>query len=419
MTGPIDTNADLEQVGHPADSRRDPEVVRVQLQQWLTAKLGASAEPTVDAVTVPTASGMSNDTILFDAEWSTLFDAEWSTLFDAEWSTLFDAEWSTDETRSTHRLVARIAPANTTLPVFPSYNLGRQFQVIRAVGSHSAVPVPAAYWCEPSSAALGAEFFVMERVDGDVPPDAMPYNFDSWLSQANSTDRARLQDTSVRVLAQLHAIPEPQQCFSFLLDEHTDGMKLTADQALRDHVAAQRRYYAWVIGDGPRSSLIERGFDWIESHWPTPAGPAVLCWGDARIGNIIYSNFEPAAVLDWEMASFGPREMDLGWMIYLHRFFEDIAALAGLPGLPDFLRRDDVVKRYRELSSHRPTQLDFYTCYAALRHAIIMFRIQSRAVAFGLAQAPADPNDLIMHRKAVEAMLAGTYWSGVDAGFGE
>ena len=42
-------------------------------------------------------------------------------------------------------------------------------------------------------------------------------------------------------------------------------------------------------------------------------GPDVLSWGDARIGNIIYAGFEPAAVLDWEMAALGPRELDVSW----------------------------------------------------------------------------------------------------------
>jgi aminoglycoside phosphotransferase (APT) family kinase protein len=109
------------------------------------------------------------------------------------------------------------------------------------------------------------------------------------------------------------------------------------------------------------------------------------------------------------MATLGPRELDLGWMAYLHRFFEDIAEVAGLGGLPDFLRVDEIAATYAELTGHAPRNLEYYTVYAALRQATIMLRIQTRAIHFGQAVAPEDPDDMIMHRASLEAMLDGTY----------
>ncbi|RZK94403.1 MAG: phosphotransferase family protein, partial [Rhodococcus sp. (in: high G+C Gram-positive bacteria)] len=141
--------------------------------------------------------------------------------------------------------------------------------------------------------------------------------------------------------------------------------------------------------------------------------PAVFCWGDARIGNMMFEDFRPVAVLDWEMAALGPRELDLGWMTYLHRFFEDIAAAAGLDGMPDFLRLDDLAALYEQLTGHTPRDLEYYTAYAALRQATIMLRIQERAIHFGQAVAPEDPDDMIMHRASLEAMLDGTYWEKI------
>ena len=55
----------------------------------------------------------------------------------------------------------------------------------------------------------------------------------------------------------------------------------------------------------------------------------MLNWGDARVGNILYRDFAPIAVLDWEMATVGPREVDLAWMIFLHAFFHDMAVTFG------------------------------------------------------------------------------------------
>jgi aminoglycoside phosphotransferase (APT) family kinase protein len=119
------------------------------------------------------------------------------------------------------------------------------------------------------------------------------------------------------------------------------------------------------------------------------------------------------AVLDWEMAAIAPREVDLAWMIFLHRFFEDIATVMELPGMPGFLHRSSVEARYAERSGHTPRDMDFYLTYAALRHAVVMSQVQRRAIAFGAAEMPADVDDLIMHRATLAEMLDGTYWDRV------
>lgn len=42
-----------------------------------------------------------------------------------------------------------------------------------------------------------------------------------------------------------------------------------------------------------------------------------------------------------------------------------------------------------------------------------MYRVQTRAITFGQAAEPDDPDDMIMHRKTLEAMLDGTYWENI------
>ncbi|MFD1814425.1 phosphotransferase family protein [Rhodococcus gannanensis] len=374
------------EVARPSESRRDPDELRAALQTWLSGRLPDDADPHVVEVRLPDANGMSSETVLFDAE------------------------WTEDGTRRVHELVARVEPGATSMPIFPSYDMGTQFAVMKAVGELSDIPVPTAYWFEPDPDALGAPFFVMARVEGIVPPDVMPYNFGSWLSEATPEQRRTLQDASVGVLAALHRIPDAGENFAFLR-LHDAGP--TAEDAFRAHLDRQRGYYRWATADGPRSPLIERALDWLEANVPADPSPAVLCWGDSRIGNIMFRDFTPVAVLDWEMAALGPREMDVAWMVFLHRFFEDLAAVAGLPGLPDFMRRDDVAATYADLTGHTAENLDYYSVYAALRHATIMFRVQSRAIAFGHATLPDDPDDMIMHRKTLEDMIDGTYWAGL------
>jgi len=163
------------------------------------------------------------------------------------------------------------------------------------------------------------------------------------------------------------------------------------------------------VKGGPRVPIIERGLTWLERHWPAKPGPDVLCWGDARIGNIIYDEFTPVAVLDWEMAALGPRELDVSWFLFLHRFFQDIAEFFELPGLPGFLRRSEVERSYTEFTGHQLRDMDFYLVYAALRHAIIMARIKHRMIHFGEDEVPADPDDYVLHRASLDQLLAGSY----------
>ncbi|SDH97589.1 Predicted kinase, aminoglycoside phosphotransferase (APT) family [Rhodococcus triatomae] len=375
---PAGDQENFSEVARPSDSRRDPDTLRTRLEQWLATKVPGGT-PVVTEVHEPDANGMSSETILFDAVWD-------------------------DEH---HPLVARVAPTETAIPVFPSYDLHQQFTVMNRLFELGAAPVPRVYWSEPDPEPLGAPFFVMERAAGRIPPDVMPYNFGSWVTEGTDADRTLMERESVAVLGALHAIAEPATTFPFLL---SPGCGTSAGETFRAHVQAQRAYYEWTTRTGPRSPLVERGFDWIEQRLPDDPSPAVFCWGDARIGNIVYDGFRPRAVLDWEMATLGPREMDLGWMVFLHRFFEDIASVAGLDGLPDFLRIDEAAATYHALTGHAPIDLPYYVVYAALRHATIMLRIQTRAIHFGQAAPPDDPDDMILHRSSLEAMLDDTYW---------
>ena len=113
-------------------------------------------------------------------------------------------------------------------------------------------------------------------------------------------------------------------------------------------MADQWDYYEWVVGRPARSPVIERGFAWLEDRTgPTTRATPCSAGATRRIGNMLYRDFTPVAVLDWEMAGLAPREIDLAWMVFLHRFFEDLATQLELPGMPDFLRLDDVAADLR------------------------------------------------------------------------
>ncbi|MGW5438149.1 phosphotransferase family protein [Nocardia asteroides] len=370
-------NPDLTAQQSLTVTERDLDELAEQLSQWLSGKVGADTPPKVGNLSKPATGGMSSTTILFDAEWT--------------------AGDSTDG----GSFVLRMAPEDGSFPVFESYDLPLQYQVMAGVAAASDVAVPVLRWLETDESVFGSPFLVMEKVDGRAPSDNPPYVFFGWLFDATAAERELIADATVDVIARVHAIDDIAARFPLL-----DG----EGSALRRHFEAQRAWYRWALtDDGVEIPLIERTFDWLEAHWPAETGPDVLNWGDARPGNILFDGFAPAAVLDWEMATFGPRELDLGWVIFIHRFFQDIATRFDQPGLPDFLRRDAVVAKYQDLTGHTVRDLDFYIIYAALRHAIVMARIKRRMIHFGEDTVPAELDDYVMHRLSLEALLDGTY----------
>jgi aminoglycoside phosphotransferase (APT) family kinase protein len=364
-------------------NRRDDEELRSRLTTWLAELPETDGEIRVDHVERPEANGVSSETLLFEASWA----------------------------RGGGRFAARLRPDADAFPIFPTYDLERQARVMRLVGERTAAPVPTVRWYEPDESALGAEFFVMDRVDGQVPPDVMPYPFDgSWVVDATPEQRAHLQATSVDVLAAIHGLEASPEDVAFLRSpDATDGRS-----ALRAHFEAEKAYYDWVRGD-LRYPVLDRAFAWLEDHWPeaADAGPTVVSWGDSRIGNMMYRDFAPVAVFDWEMATLGPRELDLSWFVFLHRFLDDIAVQFEMEGLPDFLDRDEVAQQYAARTGHEPRDFDWFLTYAALRHGTIMIRASGRSVHFGENPPPEDHEELVMHRHTIDALVAGTYWSSL------
>jgi aminoglycoside phosphotransferase (APT) family kinase protein len=357
-------------------SSRDPDRTRADLTAWLAGKLPAGSAPAVTELTVaPT--GQSSETLFFTATWG-------------------DAGEGGE--RQARRLVARVAPRPVDIPVFPSYHMEREFRVIRLVETLTDVPVPEAVWVEPDPSALGTPFYIMSRVDGDVPSD-ITYNSAGWLFEADPARQRLVQESAVSALAALHAAPDPERNFAFL------QYPQAGDTALRRHVAHAQAWYDYAVSLAGRCPLIERGLRWLADNWPADSGETVLSWGDARVNNMIFRDFRPVALLDWEMAGLGPREIDIAWLVGGHRVFQEIAGLFGSPGMPHFLRLEDVATRYETATGHTVRDIDFYLTYTAIQWAIVFVIAGLRRVHFGEQAMPDDIQGLILNAGPLEEAI--------------
>jgi len=367
----------VEDISRLEHSSRDLTALPEVMSQWLSTVLPGGATPEITVESGVDSNGMSSETIILTGR------------------------WDEDGERREQKFVARVAPAEQDVPVFSSYRMDHQFDVIRLVGEKTDVPVPPVRWLEPTGSVLGTQFFLMDYVDGRVPPDVMPYTFGgNWFADAPLESQRELQDSTVEVIAKLHAIPEPEKVFGFL----DDGSE---PNALRRNFNWLKSWYQFAVPDIGRSALVERSLEWLEENWPedTAATDSVLVWGDSRVGNVLYDGFKPAAVLDWEMATLGPREMDVAWIIFAHMVFQELAGLAGLPGLPDVMREEDVRSVYTEHSGVELGDLNWFYVYSGVIWCCVFMRTTARRVRFGEMETPEDVESLFYHGSVLKRLI--------------
>jgi aminoglycoside phosphotransferase (APT) family kinase protein len=129
-------------------------------------------------------------------------------------------------------------------------------------------------------------------------------------------------------------------------------------------------YLDWAADGSPPAALREARA-WCAENVPADEPEPALCWGDVRIPNVVFDDdFRPRAVLDWEMATIGPPELDIGWFLVIHGM--TTAVTGDLPGFRD---RDDVLRVYESKLGRALRDLRWYEAWAAFRAAAIMVRL--------------------------------------------
>ena len=373
------SDSTVENIDHLQRSSRDTATVPAILSAWLSTVMPDGITPDITVESGIDSNGMSSETIMLTGRWT-------------ENGTPVEEKW-----------VARVAPTANDVPVFSAYRLDDQFNVMRLASELTDVPVPKVRWLETTGEVLGAPFFLMDRVDGLVPPDVMPYTFgDNWFADATPEQQRTLQDSSVEVLAKLHAIPNAAKTFDFLAEADPPG-----DTALRRHFGWLKDWYEYAADGLGRSPLVERALEWLDANFPddVAASESVLVWGDSRIGNVLYDDFRPSAVLDWEMATVGPREFDVSWIIFAHMVFEELSKMAGLPGLPHVLREEDVRATYKDLTGVEVGDLRWFYIYSGVVWCCVFMRTGARRVHFGEMEAPEDLETMFYHGSLLKRLL--------------
>ncbi|MFF3852799.1 phosphotransferase family protein [Micromonospora sp. NPDC002575] len=203
-----------------------------------------------------------------------------------------------------------------------AHDMAREHRVISALAP-TAVPVPAALLLCTDTAVLGAPFYLMEKVDGEV------FRSRSQTDALTAGQRRGLAMAMMDTLADLHAV-----------DPAAVGL---ADFGRPEgFLGRQVRRWAGQLDRSRSRPLpgIDELRDALAASVPEGVNAGRIVHGDYRLDNLLATvdastatggAVSVRAVLDWEMATLGDPLADLGLLLTYWDVLGDSDAAAGNP----------------------------------------------------------------------------------------
>lgn len=255
-------------------------------------------------------------------------------------------------------------------PLPPSaHDVLREAQVLAAV-QDTPVRVPKVLAVGENERIIGAPFFVMEHVQGEVITSTVPAALDT------PPERRRIGEELVDALVELHAV-----------DWQAAG--LGAFGKPTGYLERQLRRFLglWEHNKTREIPAVERVGTWLAGNLPQ-AGPATIVHGDYRVGNVMYAPGAPAhlnAIFDWEMSTIGDPLADVGYLCMMWSQPGDpdtsLGALNTVTRAEGFPTREELVARYEERSGRSMGDARWYTALALWKAIVFMEGNYKRAIS--------------------------------------
>ena len=315
-------------IDEAAAIRRGEELEVAALEAWLLAHLPGTHGP-LQVAQFP--SGFSNLTYLL---------------------TLGDLE-----------LVLRRAPPGAA--VRGGHDMGREYRLLAALHPVWDKAPEALAWCEDAG-VIGAPFYVMRRVRGVVLRGRVPPGL-----ALDADGFAQLSGNFARELATLH---------------HVDLQRAGLDAFGHGEGYGRRQIEGWTqrytAARTPDSPDLDALSAWLAQRLPAEHAP-VLIHNDFKYDNVLLDPDAPTrilAVLDWEMATVGDPDYDLGTSLAYWAEADDPGNLRrfGTTHLPGNLDRNGLIGAYEHASGRRIDDPVFLFAYGLFKLAGIMQQIYAR-----------------------------------------
>lgn len=238
-------------------------------------------------------------------------------------------------------------------------DMAREWRVVSALAPHFPIVPRALAFCD-DAALLGTPFLILEFRPGVAIAGRLPPGGDE-----------RLIDATLGQMIALHGLDPAAVGLGDL--GRPDGFYPRQLSGWTKRAAA-----VWPDGlPAPAAALIAA----LADNAPPDGGAPVLLHMDLKPDNLLVDpvTMAPRALIDWDMATRGPRGFDLA--VLLSYWIEPgdppaVQALGAVPSLtPGWPGRAEVAARYRALGSADPGPLAWPLALARLRLAVAWLQL--------------------------------------------
>jgi aminoglycoside phosphotransferase (APT) family kinase protein len=307
---------------------RDLDQTRLILGEWLRGQIPDASSVEVVSLQKPKGNGGSSETYF----------------------AAIDAR-SAGETRRLD-YVLRLKPSEFRM--FLRENFDEQYRLITFLGTETDVPVPKIPYYEPDPSVMGVPFWLMAKVEGEVPSDLPPFNTTGFVFDATIEQRRKLWRSGLEAATKLAKVDVSKLPHILDLQPGESGL----DENLRYWTAA----LDWAT-EGRQTRLQLQVLDWLYANKPS-RGVTGLSHGDCRIGNMIFRDFECAAVLDYDTITLAGPQLDLAHWLVMDEYFTIGFGLDPLPGIGN---REETIAQWEALMGMKADQLGWHEVLTALR----------------------------------------------------
>ncbi|SHM43067.1 phosphotransferase family protein [Phytopseudomonas punonensis] len=249
-----------------------------------------------------------------------------------------------------------------------AHDMGREFRILNQL--RNAFPYcPQAFVHCTDESVIGAEFYVMQRLDGIILRADLPAEL-----QLSPEQTTTLCKSFIDRLVELHQV-DYQACGLADLGK-PDGY------VARQIKGWSERYDNARTPDAPGWQEVRT---WLEEKMPADHPRPAIVHNDYRFDNVILDPQDPMrimGVLDWELTTLGDPLMDLGNTLAYWIEADDPAPVQLMrrqpSNAPGMLTRQAFVDYYAERAGIEIKCFDFYYIYGLFRLAGIVQQIYYR-----------------------------------------
>ena len=146
-------------------------------------------------------------------------------------------------------------------------------------------PVPEVLFYEGNSSIIGYEFYIMNYIKGEAPSDNPPYHLDpdGMMGRADSEKRRNVWIDWLFHLSNLHNLNLKDISLDDFCEEDINGNPVISD------IEYYKNFLDWGM-DGEPNNLCDDVIKWLKKNNPSDSNPNKLCWGDSRLGNVLYQD---------------------------------------------------------------------------------------------------------------------------------